>query len=70
MNSYKIRLPSGISKNMELEQDEAEYWISIGMFINHGLHAIMTVFAAEQMDDEATNPVVLEGNEEKETTYN
>lgn len=57
METYKIRLPNGTSVDRELEKDEVEYWLSVGMYLGHGFHLMTTIFAAEQMDDLATVPV-------------
>lgn len=69
MEIYKIRLPNGDSIDRELEKDEVEYWLSIGMYLSHGFHLMTTVFAAEQMDDSANVPLDNE-DEEKEVTVN
>lgn len=54
MEKYKIRLPNGTIVEKEMEKIEAEYFISMGMYIAHGFQLLTTVFAAEQMDDQAT----------------
>lgn len=66
--NYNIRLPNGATTEREIPQDEAEYWISIGMFLAHGFHQLTTVFQAEMMDSEAT--VQQEDDEEKGPTFN
>lgn len=68
MESYKIRLPTGQTINRELEKDEVEYWLSIGMYLSHGFHILSTVFAAEQMDDQST--VMPDDSEEVEQSIN
>jgi hypothetical protein len=57
LNKYNIRLPNGSSVERELEINEVEYWLSIGMYLAHGFHLLTTVFAAERMDDEANAPI-------------
>ncbi|HEY0749920.1 MAG TPA: hypothetical protein VGD26_02115 [Chitinophagaceae bacterium] len=64
METYKIRLPNGNTIDRELEKSEVEYWLSIGMYLAHGFHLLTTVFAAEQMDEQATIPVA-DDDEEK-----
>jgi hypothetical protein len=58
--TYKIRLPNGTTVDRELDLVEAEYFISVGMYIAHGFSLLTTVFAAEQMD-EAANVELPEG---------
>lgn len=65
MEQYKIRLPNGQTVDRELDRDEVEYWLSVGMYLAHGFHLLTTVFAAEQMDAEAT--VAVEQTEQEPT---
>lgn len=57
MDNYNITIPNGSKISKPLEKEEAEYWISLGMFVAHGLNSMMMVFAAEAqsqaMDEEA-----------------
>jgi hypothetical protein len=62
LETYNIRLPNGQIAAREIDKEEAEYWISVGMFLAHGFHQLTTVFAAEQMDD-AANVDIPEGEE-------
>lgn len=66
MEMYKIRLPNGTTVDRELGKDEVEYWLSVGMYLAHGFHLLTNVFAAEQMDDEAT----VEVDEDAEASIN
>lgn len=50
----QLRLPNGASVEKELSYDEVCFWVSLGMYLAHGFHSISTVFAAEQMDEDAT----------------
>lgn len=52
METYKIRLPNGAIVERQMERTEAEYWISLGMYVGHGVSQLTTVFAAERLDDE------------------
>lgn len=57
MEIYKLRLPNGTTVDRELERDEVEYWLSVGMYLAHGFQLITQCFAAEQMDELSTVPI-------------
>ena len=50
----EIRLPNGEVVERELSKDEIGFWVSLGMYLAHGFHAISTIHAAQQMDDFGT----------------
>lgn len=73
--TYRIRLPDGTIAEREMEQTEAEYWLSLGMYLGHGFHAITTQFQAEMMaqddgDDMDEDYIEVEPDEEKGPTIN
>lgn len=58
MESYKIRLPDGTNVTREMSKEEAEYWLSIGLYLAHGFHHITAIFAAEQENEETDDDII------------
>jgi hypothetical protein len=61
LETYSIKLPNGDSVDRALSKEEVEFWVSLGMYLTHGFHAITAAYAVDNMDDEANVPVSEDG---------